>query len=113
MPLYPGGSRVGLGLWNSVPATILVEVPMFVLGLWIYGRATRARDARGRWGFATFAAALVAIYIREHCQSAAVDDPVAGGQRAGWVCRPGGVELVGGSTPRGYTADTLIRVPAA
>ena len=63
MPLYPGGSKVGLGLWNSVPATILVEVPMFVLGLWIYGRATRPRDARGRWGFATFAAALVAIYI--------------------------------------------------
>jgi membrane-bound metal-dependent hydrolase YbcI (DUF457 family) len=63
MPLYPGGSKVGLGLWNSVPLTIAVEVPMFVLGLWIYCRATKPRDARGRWGFGALAAALVAIYI--------------------------------------------------
>src|ERR1700677_267927 len=29
LPLYPGGPRVGLGLWNSVPATIAVEVAMY------------------------------------------------------------------------------------
>src|SRR5678816_2619777 len=23
MPLYPGGPKVGLGLWNSVPATVI------------------------------------------------------------------------------------------
>lgn len=26
MPLYPGGPKLGLGLWNSVPATVAVEV---------------------------------------------------------------------------------------
>ena len=32
MPVYPGGPKVGLGLWNSVAATIAIEVLMFVIG---------------------------------------------------------------------------------
>jgi hypothetical protein len=35
MPLWPGGPRVGLGLWESVPATVLVEVVMLAAGLWL------------------------------------------------------------------------------
>jgi hypothetical protein len=51
LPLAPfGDARVGLGLWNSLPATLLVEMPLFVGGAWLYARATRARDAAGRWG---------------------------------------------------------------
>ena len=49
MPLYPGGAKFGLGLWNSVPATLLVELSMFAIGVWMYTRATSARDAAGRW----------------------------------------------------------------
>jgi membrane-bound metal-dependent hydrolase YbcI (DUF457 family) len=63
MPLYPGSARFGLGLWNSVPATIAVEIPMFVAGLWIYARATRARDAIGRRGFSALAGFLLVIYV--------------------------------------------------
>ena len=63
MPLYPGGPKVGLGLWNSVPATIAVEFAMFAVGLWIYVRATRPRDAEGRWGFVTLAAFLAFVYV--------------------------------------------------
>src|SRR5438132_6962683 len=55
MPLYPGSAKFGLGLWNSVPATIAVEVVMFFAGIWIYARATRARDAIGRWGLSALA----------------------------------------------------------
>jgi hypothetical protein len=62
MPIYPGGSKVGLGLWNSIPLTLLVEVPMFAAGAWIYLRATRARDAAGRWGFAALVVILLLIY---------------------------------------------------
>ena len=52
LPLTPfGETRVGLGLWNSLPATLLVELPLFLLGCWLYARATRPRDAAGRWGF--------------------------------------------------------------
>ena len=34
LPLWPGGPKVGLGLWNSVAGTIAVEVALFVLALW-------------------------------------------------------------------------------
>jgi len=50
MPLYPGGPKLGLGLWNSVAGTVIIEVVMFAAGTWIYLRTTRARDAVGRYG---------------------------------------------------------------
>jgi hypothetical protein len=63
MPLYPGSPRFGLGLWSSIAATVAVELPMYAAGLWIYARATRPRDAKGRWGFWTLAAFLTIVYI--------------------------------------------------
>ena len=63
LPLYPGGRKVGLGLWNSVPATIAVEVPMFLAGLWIYTRVTHPRDAVGRWAFGALVVMLLLIYV--------------------------------------------------
>jgi membrane-bound metal-dependent hydrolase YbcI (DUF457 family) len=57
MPLYPGGPKLGLGLWNSVPATISVEVGMYVVGAWLYLSMTRARDRTGAyalWAFLAF-----------------------------------------------------------
>jgi len=63
MPLFPGSAKFGLGLWNSVPATMAVELTMYAVGLWIYARATRARDAKGRWGFWTLAAFLAIVYV--------------------------------------------------
>jgi membrane-bound metal-dependent hydrolase YbcI (DUF457 family) len=36
MPILPHGPYVGLGLWNSVPATLAVELTMFAGGLWLY-----------------------------------------------------------------------------
>jgi membrane-bound metal-dependent hydrolase YbcI (DUF457 family) len=62
MPLYPGGPRFGLGLWNSVVGTAIVECSMFAVGAWIYARATRPRDAIGRWAFVGFVAFLLASY---------------------------------------------------
>jgi hypothetical protein len=63
MPLYPGSATVGLGLWNSVPATIAVESLLFVAGTWTYARLTRPRDRAGRWGFASLVALLVIAYV--------------------------------------------------
>jgi len=63
MPLYPGSPKVGLGLWNSVPATVVVETVMFAIGLWIYLRATRARDAIGRWATVALVVLLLASYV--------------------------------------------------
>jgi membrane-bound metal-dependent hydrolase YbcI (DUF457 family) len=63
MPLYPGGPKAGLALWNSVPATMLVETLLFAAGLYVYTRTTRARDAIGRWGLVSLGATLAAIYV--------------------------------------------------
>jgi hypothetical protein len=63
MPLYPGSRKLGLGLWNSIPATVAIEVPMFAAGLWIYSRVTRPRDAIGRWAFGTLVVTLLLIYV--------------------------------------------------
>jgi hypothetical protein len=49
LPLWPGGPLEGLGLWNSIPWTIVVEGALFVIGIEYYRRGTRARDAQGRW----------------------------------------------------------------
>jgi hypothetical protein len=63
MPLWPGGPRVGLGLWNSWPASIVVEVLILGIGLWIYLRTTRPRDAVGRYGFWALVALLLFGWI--------------------------------------------------
>ena len=63
MPLYPGGPRVGLGLWNSIGATVAIELTMYAIGVWLYLRATRARDGAGRWGVVLLASTLLLIYI--------------------------------------------------
>ena len=63
MPVYPGGPRLGLGLWNSIPATMVVETLMFAGGLYLYTRSTRATDRIGRWGFASMAVTLILIYL--------------------------------------------------
>jgi hypothetical protein len=63
LPLVPGGSeRIGFGLWNSIPATLAVELTMFALGLGIYLRTTRALDRTGRLGFYAFAVFVLVIY---------------------------------------------------
>jgi membrane-bound metal-dependent hydrolase YbcI (DUF457 family) len=64
LPLYPGGTvRVGLGLWNSIPATLVVEIAMFLVGLGMYMGITRAKGLAGKISLASFVAVVLAIYI--------------------------------------------------
>jgi hypothetical protein len=63
LPLWPGGPKVGLGLWNSWPGSISVELLCFGLGLWLYLRTTRARDAVGSWGLWGLIALLSLIWL--------------------------------------------------
>ncbi len=45
MPLVPGGKTVlGLGLWNSIPATLLVEGGFWMLAVVMYARLTRPKN---------------------------------------------------------------------
>jgi hypothetical protein len=63
LPLYPGGPRVGLGLWNWIAGALFVEAVMFVAGLAIYLTTTRARDRIGRYGLAGFVLVLLLSYV--------------------------------------------------
>jgi|SRR5579862_3681718 len=63
MPLVPGGSRYGLGLWNSIAGTMVVEIAMFAVGVWLYAGATRAKDRIGRYGFWAYVVFLLVIYF--------------------------------------------------
>jgi membrane-bound metal-dependent hydrolase YbcI (DUF457 family) len=66
MPLYPGGPKFGLGLWNFIPWTFVVELAMFFAGVWIYARATRAHDRIGRSGFWGYVVFLLFAYVGDH-----------------------------------------------
>jgi membrane-bound metal-dependent hydrolase YbcI (DUF457 family) len=63
MPLYPGSPRYGLRLWNSIPGTMIVEIAMLAIGVWLYARTTKPRDRVGRYGFAAYVVFLFAAYI--------------------------------------------------
>ena len=63
LPLVPGGREFGLGLWNSVPATVAVEAALYAAGAAIYLRSTRARDGIGRWAAGALLVVLVLISV--------------------------------------------------
>ncbi|HEY6361113.1 MAG TPA: hypothetical protein VIX63_08410 [Vicinamibacterales bacterium] len=63
LPLWPGGPNVGLGLWNSIPSTIVVEGTLFAAAVLLYARATRAGDAVGKWAFLALVAVATAIWL--------------------------------------------------
>lgn len=63
LPLTPGASPVvGLGLWNSISATFIVEGGLFAVGLAIYLRGTRAIDRIGTAAFWLLMVVLVVIW---------------------------------------------------
>lgn len=63
LPLYPGGAKLGLGLWSSVPGTLAVELGLLGLGLWIYLRTTRSLDRTGTWSLWALVAFLLVIQV--------------------------------------------------
>ena len=63
LPLLPDNQiLVGLGLWNSLWATIIVELLIFSLGVWLYIRSTRANDKVGTLGLSALIVFLLLIY---------------------------------------------------
>ncbi len=62
MPLYPDGPKVGLGLWQSLTGTLIVELAIFAFGLMLYLATTRPLDRTGRWGLAALVVVLLASY---------------------------------------------------
>jgi hypothetical protein len=63
MPTWPGGPKLGAGLWNSMPATLIVEFALFAAGAWLYMASTIARDTLGKLLVWVFIAVLVVLYL--------------------------------------------------
>jgi hypothetical protein len=64
MPVtWTGPQRLGLGLWNSLPATLAVELILFALGVAVYQRATDPQDRTGTFAFAGLVAFLLVVYL--------------------------------------------------
>jgi hypothetical protein len=64
LPLFPGtDTKVGFGLWNSIPLTIIIEGLIFILGSYLYIRATKAENKRGTFALWSLLIFLIIIYI--------------------------------------------------
>jgi hypothetical protein len=63
LALWPGGPRTGLGLWDSIAATIVVEGSLIAAAAVMYARAMPARDRIGSWAFWLFILTVTAIWI--------------------------------------------------
>ncbi len=53
---------IGFGAWSSLPLTLALELPLFVVGVWLYVRRTSPIDGAGRWGLWGLIAFLLAVY---------------------------------------------------
>ena len=81
LQLWPGSSvRVGLGAWNSIPLTIVLELAVFLGGLAVYLRTTRARDRTGSWSLWSMVALLLLIFF-----SGFVSAPPPNGKAVGYA----------------------------
>jgi hypothetical protein len=60
MPVFLKGPYLGLGLWNSVPASILVEEAMLAAGVYLYLKST---EGRGKAGLAVLVGVLAIMGV--------------------------------------------------
>lgn len=63
LPLWPEGPVVGLGLWNSRPATVLLEGGFFGLAACDYLRRTTPASRFGRYGAWSYLAFVALIGV--------------------------------------------------
>ncbi|MBD3290754.1 hypothetical protein GF337_18250 [candidate division KSB1 bacterium] len=63
LPLMPGSeAKVGLGLWDSVFLTIIVEGLIFIIGSYLFIKATKADNKKGQVGLWSLLIFLVVVY---------------------------------------------------
>jgi hypothetical protein len=63
LPIYPGGAKYGLGMWNSVALTLVVEYALFATGIAVYLSCTRAKDRTGNAALWSLLGLLAVLYI--------------------------------------------------
>lgn len=69
--------KVGLGLWNTLPAAIALEALIFLIGLVMYYRGTRPKNNTGRFGPAIlFVIVALVSLIGQAVSSAPADSQI-------------------------------------
>jgi hypothetical protein len=64
LPIFPGSSvKVGFGLWNSIPLTIIVEGSIFLIGVYLYFKSTKTKNKTGSFALWSLVIFLILIYI--------------------------------------------------
>ena len=63
MPVGFSGPYLGLRLWDSRPLTLVAEMLVFGLGVFMYLRTTTARDRTGTCSFWGLVVVLVAVWL--------------------------------------------------
>jgi membrane-bound metal-dependent hydrolase YbcI (DUF457 family) len=63
LPLWPDGPQYGLGLWNSIPATYLIEGVFFLIAVYLYVSMFPARDRLGSIGLGALVSLVLLIWI--------------------------------------------------
>jgi hypothetical protein len=89
LPLWPGGPKVGLGLWNSWVFETALEVAIFAAGVWLYLSVTRSRDPIGRYAFWVLIAFLFVGWVVSLLAGAPPDSrSMAWGALSMWIVVP-------------------------
>jgi hypothetical protein len=63
LPIYGDAVKVGLGLWNYLGASLVLEALVLLCGVWLYLTKTRAISAVGRVGPIAFVVLMFAIQL--------------------------------------------------
>lgn len=64
LPLIPGSpTKLGLGLWNTVPATLAIETLFYAGAVALYATITTPRNRAGRVGFWVLVSFLLGTYL--------------------------------------------------
>ncbi|HVR95599.1 MAG TPA: hypothetical protein VMW27_03225 [Thermoanaerobaculia bacterium] len=64
MPVtFTSPQRLGLGLWNSRPGTLIVELLLFGIGIALYLRATAPKDRTGTLALSALITFLLVVYL--------------------------------------------------
>jgi hypothetical protein len=63
MPIVPGGPSYGLGMWNSLPLTLIVECTLYGAGIIVYLSSTHGKDRTGKYALWSLLIFLFVSYL--------------------------------------------------
>lgn len=63
LPIFFGEPKLGLGLWNSLVGTLLVEVGIFIIGIFLYLKSTAFKNKKQKIIFWSLIGFLSVIYL--------------------------------------------------